>query len=152
MKGTTICAAMSRGTKIALVIIGLMFAASIPMFLGFVHAYYERSKISPGMDVSGVFIAADEWNLCISSSQDHKKFRMFNVAKEPGGQVYRVAQYDKTFLSKDEFLDFLDQEMTRGTAWNSQFTYYAGPIRNTYRVDFDPNGKVVRVSSMGGGP
>ena len=122
--------------------------------LGFVRAYYERSKISPGMDVSSVFIAADEWNLCISSSRDQEtqQLRVFNVVKDPGGQVYRVPKYDKTFRSKSEFLDFVDQEMSHGTAWNSQFTYYAGPIRNAYRVDFDTNDRVVHVSSMGGGP
>jgi hypothetical protein len=44
------------------------------------------------------------------------------------------------------------QEMGNGKAWKSQFTYLAGPVRNTFRVDFDASGKVVHVSDIGGGP
>lgn len=145
---------MSRSTKIGLVIIGLILLGSVPTILGFVRAYDERSKISRGMTADEVFLAVDQWDFCISSYRDPntQEFGMYTVVKEPSGQIYRVAKFDKTFRSKAEFLDFVDQQMSNGKPWNSQLTYFAGGLRNTYRVDFDPSGKVVNISEMGGGP
>jgi hypothetical protein len=145
---------MSRSTKIALVVIGLVLLGSVPTIVGFVRAYYERSKLSRGMTADEVFLAADQWDLCINSYTDPKtqKFGVYEVVKEPSGQLYRVGKFDKTFRSKAEFLDFVDQQMSNGKPWNSQLTYFAGGLRNTYRVDFDSGGRVVNVSEMGGGP
>ena len=145
---------MTRRTKISLIALAVLLLGSLPTILGLARAYSERSKISPGMSADDVFMAADEWNLCLSSYHDSKtqQFEMFNVAKEPDGQVYRITKYDKTFRSKAEFLEFVDQQMSNGQAWNTQLTYFAGPIRNTYRVDFDANGKVINVSGMVGAP
>lgn len=146
--------AMTKQTKIAVIVGGLMLVGLLPTVLGFVRANYERSQVSRGMSVSDVFIRVDQWNLCISSYQDQNthKFDGFNVAKEPGGEMYRVPKYDKTFRSKLDFLDFAEQTMNNGQAWNSQFTYFAGAMRNTFRVDFDASGKVVNVSTMVGAP
>ncbi len=106
------------------------------------------------MSVSDVFLTVDQWDLCITSYLDQKthEFGTFNVAKEPGGETYRVSKYDKTFRTKLDFVDFAEQTMKNGQAWNSQFTYFAGGIRNTFRVDFDASGKVINVSGIGGGP
>ncbi len=145
---------MTRSTKISIVVGGLLLMGLLPTFVGCGRAYYERSQVAPGMSVSDVFIRVDEWDLCISSylNQNTHEFGTFNVIKEAGGQTYRVAKYDKTFRSKLDFVDFAEQTMNNGQAWNSQFTYFAGGIRNTFRVDFDASGKVINVSSMGGGP
>lgn len=145
---------MRKKTKISLVAAGLICLGALPTLLGFTRAFYDRSKIAPGMSADEVFRTADQWNFSITSYHDPKtqEFVTFNVVKEPGGQVYRVPKYDKTFRSKAEFLDFVDQQMSNGQAWNTQLTYLAGPIRNTYRVNFDASGKVLNVSSMVGGP
>lgn len=147
-------ALMTRSTKIAIVVATLLLLGSLPTFVGCGRAYYERSQVAPGMSVSDVFIRVDQWDLCISSylNPSTHEFGMFDVAKEPGGQTYRVSKFDKTFRSKLDFVDFAEQTMNNGQAWNSQFTYFAGGIRNTFRVDFDASGRVINVSKMGGGP
>ena len=145
---------MTKSTKTSLVVVGLILLGSLPTIRGFVRAYNERSKISRGMTAEEVFLAADQWDLCISSYRDPntQEFGMYSVVKEPSGQIYRVARFDKTFRSKAEFLDFVGQQMSNGKPWNSQLTYFAGGLRNTYRVDFDTNGKVINVSGMVGAP
>ncbi len=145
---------MTRSTKISIVVGGLLLLGSLPTLVGCGRAYYERSQLAPGMSVSDVFLRVDQWDLCISSylNPSTHEFGTFHVAKEPGGQTYRVSKYGKTFRSKLDFIDFAEQTMNNGQAWNSQFTYFAGPIRNTFRVDFDASGKVINVSGMAGGP
>lgn len=141
---------MSRSTKLSLAFFGLLFVGSLPMLSGCVRSYYEQHKVATGMTVPMVFSALDRWNLCITSySDEHKQwFAGFNAAKEPGEELYRVAKYHKTLTSKAEFVQFVSQQMNNGKAWGSQFTYYAGPVRNTFRVDFDASGKVTNVSEM----
>lgn len=144
---------MTRGTQIALVVAGLILAGSMPTMTGFVRAYRERGKVAPGMSLAGVFGTLEGWNLCINSHLDESttEFASFSIAKDPDVPTYRAAKYDKTMYSKEEFVDFIGQQMN-GKNWSSQFTYFAGPLRNTFRVDFDANGRVVSVSGMGGGP
>jgi len=145
---------MIRGTRIALVVAGLMVAGSVPTIIGYVRAYRDRGKVSRGMSLTSVFGTVEGWNLCINSYLDEstKEFGSFSIAKDPGAPTYRAAKYDKTMYSKEEFVQFIGQQMNNGKSWNSQFTYVAGPVRNTFRVDFDANGRVVNVSGMGGGP
>jgi hypothetical protein len=145
---------MTRNTKISLIVAGVLVVGSLPTMSGCLRAYGERRKVSIGMSVNTVFRTLDAWDLCISSYLDEPthEFGMFNAMKDRDGEVYRIPKYNKTFLSKDEFVQFVGQEMSNGKPWNSQFTYYAGPIRNTFRVDFDASGKVVSISEMGGGP
>jgi hypothetical protein len=145
---------MTRGTRIALVVAGFMVAGSVPTIIGYVRAYRDRGKVSPGMSLTSVFGAVEGWNLCINSYLDEStaEFGTFSIAKDPGAPTYRAAKDDKTMYSKEEFVQFIGQQMNNGKSWNSQFTYFAGPVRNTFRVDFDANGRVVNVSGMGGGP
>jgi hypothetical protein len=146
--------AMSNGRKILLVVAGLMIVGSLPTMSGCWHAYHDRSKVSIGMSVSDVFNAVDRWDLCLSTYLDEttKEFGMFNVLKASGEHTYRLSKYDKTIRSKEEFVQFVEKQMSNGQAWGSQFTYFAGPTRNTFRVDFDRNGKVINVAGMVGPP
>ncbi len=141
---------MSRSTKLSLVFFGLLFLGSLPMLTGRLRAHYEQHKVSIGMTLPMVFSALDQWNLCITSySDEHKQeFAGFNALEEPGGELYRMPKYHKTLTSKAEFVQFVSEQMNNGKAWGSQFTYYAGSVRNTFRVDFDAGGKVIHVPEM----
>ena len=145
---------MSRGAKISLVVLGLILLGSLSTMSGCWHAYHDRSQVKLGMSVTDVFNAVDHWDLCLSTYRNEttKEFGTFNVLKEPGGHLYRVPKYDKTIDSQEEFIEFVEKQMSNGQAWSSQFTYYAGPTRNTFRVDFDRNGKVVEITGMAGPP
>jgi len=139
---------MSRGKAVSLIVAGFLLIAAYPTTSGFWHAYRDKSKVLIGMNVADVFRAVDDWDLCLSTYRNEttKEFGMFNVLK--GDQVYRIPKYDKTFTSKEDFVQFVAHEMSNGQAWGSQLTYFAGAIRNTFRVDFDPNGKVRNVAGM----
>lgn len=145
---------MTRNAKVSLIVAGVLVAGSLPTMSGCLRAYREEHKVSVGMSVTTVFRTLDAWDLCISSYLDEPthEFGMFNAVKDRDAELYRISKYNKTFLSKDEFVQFVGQEMSNGKSWNSQFTYYGGPIRSTFRVDFDASGKVVNISGMAGGP
>lgn len=146
---------MTKRTKIVvLVVTGILVLGSLPTMAGCLHAYHERSKVSIGMSVADVFTVIDKWDFCLSTYRDAdtKEFGTFNVLKEPNEPTYRVPQDDETIHSKEELVQFVEKRMSNGKAWSCQFTYLAGSIRNTFRVDFDRNGKVINVSGMGGGP
>lgn len=102
--------------------------------------------------MTDVFHAVDRWDLCLNSfwNEPTKEFGAFNVLKEPGGHTYRVPKYGKTIESKEEFLQFVEKQMSNGQAWSSQFTYFGLPTRNTFRVDFDRNGRVINIAGMVG--
>ena len=53
---------------------------------------------------------------------------------------------------EEEFLQFVEKQMSNGQACGSQFTYFAGPTRSTFRVDFDRNGKVINIAGKVGPP
>jgi len=143
---------MSNGRKISLLVAGLMVVGYLATMSGCWHAYHDRSKLSAGMSVTDVFNAVDHWDLCLSTYRNPatNEFGMFNVLKEPGGHLYRLPKYDKTFATKEEFLPFVAQQMSNGQAWSSQFTYFGVPTRNTFRVDFDRSGKVINIAGMVG--
>lgn len=145
---------MSNGRKIFLLLAGVLVVGSLSTITGCWHAYHDRSKVSIGMSLSDVFNAVDQWELCLSTSRNETthEFEMFNVMKESDGHTYRVPKYGKTIGSKEEFLQFVEKQMSNGQAWGSQFTYFAGPTRNTFRVDFDRNGKVINIAAMAGPP
>jgi hypothetical protein len=145
---------MTKGSRIFLGVAGLMLAGSLTTLSGCWQAYHEQHEVSLGMSVTDVFNAVDHWDLCLSTYRNPatNEFGMFNVLKEPGGHLYRLPKYDKTFPSKEEFLPFVAQQMSNGQAWSTQFTYYAGPTRNTFRVDFDSTGKVTNIAGLVGPP
>lgn len=145
---------MSKSQKILLVMAGLIFIGLIPTLSGCLHAYSDRNKVSIGMSVADVFSAVDRWDFCLNSylNDSTREFSTFNIVKDPGGHTYRISKYDRTIGSKEEFLQFVEQQMSNGQAWNSQFTYFAGATRATFRVDFDRSGKVVNVAGLVGPP
>jgi len=145
---------MSKGRKTLLVVAGLMIVGSLSAMSGCRHAYRDRNNISIGMSVTDVFNAADQWELCLRSylNETTKEFGMFNVLKDPGGHAYRIPKYDKKIASKDEFLQFVEKQMSNGQNWGSQFTYFSGPIRSTFRVEFDRSGKVIKIAGPVGPP
>jgi hypothetical protein len=145
---------MSKGRKTFLVVAALMIVGSLPTMSGCWRAYRDRNNISIGMSVTDVFNAADQWDLRLSSylNQTTKEFGMFNVRKDAGGHTYRIPKYDKKIASKDEFLQFVEKQMSNGQDWGSQFTYFSGPIRSTFRVDFDRSGKVIKITGLVGPP
>ncbi len=141
---------MSKGKKLSLIVASVLLLGWLWTFSGCLCAYYEQHKVRTGMTVPVVFTKVDHWNLCITTTRFDGRtheFAVFSTLKEPGDELYRVAKYDKTLTSKPEFVQFVSQEMNNGKAWSSQFTYY-GPVRNTFRVDFDAAGKVISVSDM----
>ena len=141
---------MTRGNKIGCIVAGLLLLGSLPTLSGCYHAYHEKRKISIGMQAKDVFSSLDDWDLCLGSYLDENthEFGMFNALKDPDAPIYRIPKYDQSFASKEEFVEFVQQKMNNGKAWNTQFTYFAGPIRNTFRTDFDANGKVINISGM----
>ena len=145
---------MSKGRKTLLVVAGLMIVGSLSVMSGCWHAYRDRNNLSIGMSVTDVFDAADQWDLCLSSylNGTTKEFGMFTVLKDAGEHVYRIPKYDKKIASKDEFLQFVEKQMSNGQNWGSQFTYFSGPIRSTFRVEFDGSGKVIKITGLVGPP
>jgi hypothetical protein len=109
---------MTKGSRIFLGVAGLMLAASVTTLSGCWQAYHEQHEVSLGMSVTDVFNAVDHWDLCLSTYRNPatNEFGMFNVLKEPGGHLYRLPKYDKTFPSKEEFLPFVAQQMSNGQA------------------------------------
>src|SRR5580704_665855 len=93
---------MTRGTRIALVVAGLMVAGSVPTIIGYVRAYRDRGKVSPGMSLTSVFGAVEGWNLCINSYLDEstKEFGTFSIAKDPGAPTYRAANEQRQELEQ----------------------------------------------------
>jgi hypothetical protein len=62
-----------------------------------------------------------------------------------------VPKYGRTIGSKEKFLKFIEKEMSNREAWGgNQFTYFAGPARNTFRADFDKDRNGINIAAMVG--
>jgi hypothetical protein len=148
---------VTKGAKIAVACFAGMLAFGLaPLLLGSLRATRDHSKVSVDMSARDVFNVVEGWNLCISSYLDEstKEFGAFTLHKEPSQPAYFLPLKGHTARidSKEELFQLLETRMRNGKAWNSPFTYFAGPIPHNFRVDFDQNGKVINISGMGGGP
>jgi hypothetical protein len=148
---------VTKSTKIAGFCLAGMLGVGLAQILpGSLRASRDRGRVTVGMGVREVFNVVDGWNLCLSSYLDESthEFGAFTLRKETNQPTCFLPLTDHIVRidSKEELIQVVEKRMGNGKAWNSQFTYFAGPIRHTFRVDFDRDGKVTNISGMGGGP
>ncbi len=120
------------------------------------QAERERSQIQPGMSVSDVFHAINDWDLCLGTyfNPDTKEFAAFNAFRH--GESYEISAKGETnsrhLSSLEELIQAIEKQMGEGQSWSVQVTYHRSYPRATFRVDFDSHGKVRNVADVVLGP
>jgi hypothetical protein len=86
-----------------------------------------------------------------SRNETTDEFEMFNMIKQSGGHTYRgpEVRQDDRFEREVSQVHRERDEQQRSLGGN-QFTYFAGPARNTFRADFDKDRNGINIAAMVG--
>ncbi len=116
------------------------------------HAERARSQIKPGMSVSDVFHAINDWDLCLGTSRNPatNEFGFFTASRDR--ETYSIRAKGEMgshqLSSLEELIQAIKRQMGEGQSWSVQVTYHRSYPRATFRVDFDSHGKVRNVADV----
>jgi hypothetical protein len=88
----------------------------------------------------------------VTGSGGSAAFGLSQPRPKNGSEIYWLSKGERSAVSKEEFLQFVEKQVGNRLAWGSPFTYFAGPTRKPFRVDFNQSGQVVNIAGTVGSP
>ncbi len=116
------------------------------------RAERERGQIKPGMRVSDVFHAINEWELCRGYYFNPATKELANFSASRDGETYHIRANGEMnshqVRSLEELIQAIEKQMVEGQFWHIEVSYVRSYPRATFRVDFDSHSKVQNVADV----